>query len=94
MIARFRRGTWFSEARDQLHEEEKLIIKPSKVSVKTTTKKAVMPDGYVKVADLCKGTAVKPMNARALLRSIMAKPDYGWAFPQDRLPEIKKIIGV
>lgn len=88
-IARFRRGTW--------DDPKEPIITEAKVTVKTKTviKQEEAPQGYVSVADLCKGTAVKPMNARALLRaSKYVKPIYGWSFGPKDLPAVKKLIGV
>lgn len=92
MIARFRKGTWFTELGDDKIDEKKVVIKRAKVSVEVKTR-TVKPEGYVTITELCKGTKILPMNARALLRTVMAKPEYGWAFDPKRIPEIRKLIG-
>lgn len=89
MIARFRRGQW--------HEAEVITTTTAaKAEPKAAkAKKAGRPEGFVTITELCKNTAVRPMDARALLRAAeLPKPEYGWAFSPNELKKIKRIIGL
>jgi hypothetical protein len=92
MIARFRRGTW-DEPREPIVTD--IVHESALKKHKVVVPKGERPAGYVTVTELCKGTAVKPMIARGLLRaSKYVKPDYGWAFAPNELPAVKRLIGV
>lgn len=50
-------------------------------------------DGLVSVADIAKEMEINPREARGALRAMKAeKPAEGWAWPKDKVEEIKKII--
>jgi hypothetical protein len=63
MIARFRRGQWHEAEVESTTTTKKVEAKPKKA------KKPGRPEGFVTITELCKGTAVQPMDARALLRA-------------------------
>lgn len=88
-IARFRRGTWNEPAEPVVTEVVTVIDK------KQRKKRDAVPEGFVTVVELCRGTSVQPMIARGLLRaSNYVKPSYGWAFGPKDLPAVRKLIGV
>lgn len=87
MILRFKYGAWEEEPKPA-----EIVVKPAKVAVEVKTKTTV-PDGYISITDLCKGTNIAPTNARAILRAVREKPPYGWAFAPNEIPAIRKLIG-
>ena len=88
LIMRFKYATWEDEPKPA-----EVIVKPAKVTVDVKTKTQT-PEGYVTITDLCKGTAVAPTDARAILRAVREKPAYGWAFAPNEIPAIRKLIGL
>lgn len=91
-IAMFRRGEW--ELKPEPVVTETITRAQSKAKQEAHARPKV-PDGFVTVTELCKGTPVAPMNARALLRaSSYVKPAYGWAFGPKDLAKVKQLIGV
>jgi hypothetical protein len=91
IIGRFLRGDdW---------DAPKVEPKPT-VAVSTQTKtqrapRAEIPDGYVSITELVKGTDISPMMARGILRSSkFEKQPFGWAFSPKDVAAVKKLIGL
>lgn len=58
-------------------------------------KRAVKPDGYITIGELCEKWKIKPLHARTALRaSDLVKPEFGWAFAPKDVPKIAKLCGV
>jgi hypothetical protein len=90
-ILRFKYGSW---------DESRAKPPPKNNGVETTRRiererRPERPPGYVTITDLCAGSGVLPMIARAALRaSGREKPAYGWAFDPKDVPAIKLICGI
>jgi hypothetical protein len=96
LILRFKHGTW-----DEVHVREVVVdddgtntlAKPA--PRRERSPRAQCPDGYVTITELCAASGTPAMIARAALRaSGRPKPDYGWAFPPNEVPAIKKLCGL
>lgn len=87
-ILRFKHGTW-----DEVHTRATAIAEKSpKVEREHRPER---PTGFVTITELCAGSDVLPMHARAALRaSGRTKPPYGWAFAPSEVEAIKQICGI
>jgi hypothetical protein len=97
-IARFRRGTWEASPEPVVLETRTTTVVASRAQRKAPSGAPIAiekPAGFVSITELCRGTPVSPMNARALLRACnYAKPAYGWLFAPTQVAEIKKLVGL
>lgn len=98
-VLRFKLGSWEEDHSKSDEVEETTTETGEVVKVKKPKpekpKRAVKPDNYITIGELCEQWGIKPLHARTALRaSDLVKPDYGWSFDPKDVPKIKKICGV
>lgn len=96
LIMRFKYGTWDEvPVREVIAQDDGTNVLAKSVPRRERAPRAQRPDGYVTITELCAASGTPAMIARAALRaSGRAKPDYGWAFPPNEIPAIKKLCGL
>ena len=98
---RFKLGSWEEDHSSTTTEVEQVTDDGEIVKVKVKPpkpekpKRAVKPDNYITIGELCEQWGIKPLHARTALRaSDLVKPPFGWAFDPKDIPQIAKICGV
>ena len=98
-VLRFKLGSWEEDHSKSDEVEETTTDTGEVVKVKKPKpekpKRAVKPDNYITIGELCEQWGIKPLHARTCLRaSDLVKPPFGWAFDPKDIPQIAKICGV
>ncbi len=95
-ILSFKHGIWEEQSTPKTIDT---ITGPELATVidQTTARvtRAQRPDGYVSITELCVASGVLPSDARAILRATNEqKSTWGWCWPKDDVPRIKKLLGM